>query len=88
MRAFCNSSSVVKTTLERVLRRWRKICEAWFNAGLVGWQIERMHVLWPAHLAAAMTARIVQHDPNRTLSQLLTQMLQEDLQALGISGGQ
>ena len=54
----------------------------------VGWQIERMHVLWPAHLAAAMTARIVQHDPNRTLSQLLTQMLQEDLQALGISGGQ
>ena len=54
----------------------------------VGWQIEWMHVLWPAHLAAAMTARIVQHDPNRSLSQLLTQMLQEDLQALGISGGQ
>ena len=33
----------------------------------VGWQVERMHVLWPAHLAAAMTARAVQHDPDRTL---------------------
>src|SRR6266581_518258 len=54
----------------------------------VGWQIERMHVLWPTHLATAMTARTVQHDPNRTLSQLVAQMLQEDLQALGISGGQ
>ena len=41
----------------------------------VGWQIEWMHVLWPAHLATAMTARTVQHDPNRTLSQLVAQVL-------------
>ena len=41
----------------------------------VGWQIERIHVLWPAHLATAMTARTVQHDPNRTLSQLVAQVL-------------
>jgi hypothetical protein len=54
----------------------------------VGWQIERMHVLWPAHLTTAMTARIAQHDPNRTLSQLVAQMLQEDLQALAFYGGQ
>ncbi len=54
----------------------------------VGWQIERMHVLWPAHLATAMTARTVQHDPDRTLAQLVAQMLQEDLQALAFHGGQ
>src|SRR5260370_9734995 len=54
----------------------------------VGWQIERMHVLWPAHLAAAMTARTVQHDPDRTLSQLVAQMVQEELQALAFYGRQ
>ena len=54
----------------------------------VGWQIERMHVLWPAHLATAMTARTVQHDPDRTLAQLVAQMLQEDLQALAFHGWQ
>jgi len=54
----------------------------------VGWQIERMHVLWPAHLAATMTARAVQHNPDRTFSQLVTQMLQEDLQALTFHGWQ
>ncbi len=71
-------------SLAQMAKDLRGLVQCW----TVGWQIERMHVLWPAHLAAAMTARIVQHDPNRTLSQLLTQMLQEDLQALGISGGQ
>ncbi len=54
----------------------------------VGWQIEWMHVLWPAHLATAMTARTVQHDPDRTPSQLLAQRLQEDLQALAFYGRQ
>ncbi len=54
----------------------------------VGWQIERMHVLWPTHLAAAMAARTVQHDPDRPLSQLLAQMVQEDLQALAFDGRQ
>ncbi len=54
----------------------------------VGWQIERMHVLWPAHLATAMTARTVQHDPDRTLSQLVAQMVQEDLQAYAFHGWQ
>src|SRR2546421_2636586 len=54
----------------------------------VGWQIEGMHVLWPAHLATAMTARIVQHDPDRTLSQRVAQMLQEDFQALAFHGWQ
>ncbi len=54
----------------------------------VGWQIERMYVLGPAHFAAVMTARTVQHDPDRTLSQLMTQMLQEDLQALAFHGRQ
>ena len=56
--------------------------------GTVGGQIEWMHILWPAHLAAAMTARTVQHDPDRTFSQLVTQMLQEDLQALAFHGWQ
>ncbi len=37
----------------------------------VGWQIERVHVLWPTHLTTAMTARTVQHDPDRTLSQFV-----------------
>src|SRR5258708_11168145 len=54
----------------------------------VGWQIERVHVLWPAHLATAMTARTVQHDPDRTLCQLVAQMLQEDLQACAFHGRQ
>src|SRR2546425_6684437 len=54
----------------------------------VGWQIERMHVLWPAHLATAMTARTVQHDPDRIFSQLVAQMPQEDLQALAFHGRQ
>ena len=54
----------------------------------VGWQIEWMHVLWPAHLTTTMTARTVQHDPDRTLSQLVAQMLQEDLQALAFHGWQ
>src|SRR5260221_10889358 len=54
----------------------------------VGWQIERMHVLWPAHLITAMTARTVQHDPDRPLSQLLAQMVQEELQALAFDGRQ
>jgi len=54
----------------------------------VGRQIERMHVLWPAHLSTAMTARTVQHDSDRTLSQLLAQMLQEDLQALAFHSRQ
>ena len=40
----------------------------------VGWQIERMHVLWPGNLAAAMTARTVQDDSDRTLAQLVAQM--------------
>ena len=48
----------------------------------VGGQIERMHRLWPTHLATVMTARIVQHDSDRTLSQLVAQMLEEELQAL------
>src|SRR5512135_2729069 len=46
-----------------------------------------MHVLWPAHRAAAMTARLVEHDPDRTCSPLLAQMLQEALQALAFHGG-
>src|SRR5512142_336246 len=54
----------------------------------VGRQVERMHVLRPAHLAAVMTARTVQHDPDRTLSQLLTQMVQEELQALAFHARQ
>ncbi len=32
--------------------------------GTRGWQIERLHVLWPDNLTAAMTARTVQHDPD------------------------
>ena len=54
----------------------------------VGGQIERIHVLWPAHLTTAMTARTIQHDPDRTLAQLVAQMLQEDLQALAFHGWQ
>jgi len=56
--------------------------------GTVGGQIDWMHILWPAHLTATMTARTVQHDPDRTFSQLVTQMLQEDLQALAFHGWQ
>jgi hypothetical protein len=54
----------------------------------IGWQRERMHVLWPAHLATAMTARTVQHDPNWPLSSLVAQMLQEELQTGAFHGGQ
>ena len=35
-----------------------------------------------------MTARTVEHDPDRTLSQLVAQMLQEDFQALAFHGWQ
>src|SRR3989442_5112075 len=52
----------------------------------VGWQIERIHVLWPAHLAAAMTARTVQDHPDWTLSQLVAHMLQVDLQTFAYHG--
>src|SRR5260370_34721914 len=54
----------------------------------VGRQIERMHVLWPTHLAAAMAARTVQHDPDRPLSQPVAQMAQGNLQALAVAGRQ
>ncbi len=56
--------------------------------GTVGWQIEWMHVLWPSNFTTAMTARTVQHDPNGTFSQLVAQVLQEDLQALAFHAGQ
>jgi hypothetical protein len=88
MSAFCNSSSVVKMTLERCLRRCRKICSAKLPFRTVGWQIERMHVLWPAHLTTTMTARTVQDHPDWTRSQLVAQMVQEDLQALAFHGWQ
>ncbi len=55
--------------------------------GTVGWQIEWMHVLWPSNLTTAMTARTVQHDPNGTLSQLVAEVLQEELQALAFHAG-
>jgi hypothetical protein len=54
----------------------------------VGWQLERMHVLWPAHLTTTMTARTVQDHPDWTLSQLVAQMVQEELQALAFHGWQ
>ena len=54
----------------------------------VGRQIERMHVLWPAHFSTAMTARTVQHHPDGTRSHLVAQMLQKDLQALAFHGWQ
>ena len=41
-----------------------------------------MHALRPTHFTTAMTARTVQHDPDRTLSHLVAQMLQKELQAL------
>jgi hypothetical protein len=81
MSAFCSSSSVVNTTLERCLRRCRKICSAGLPFRTVGWQIERMHVLGPVNLTTAMTARTVQDNPHGTLSQLVAQVLQEELQA-------
>jgi hypothetical protein len=55
--------------------------------GTVWGQIDWMHILWPSNLATAMTARTVQHDPNGTLSQLVAQMLQEELQALAFHAG-
>ena len=54
----------------------------------VAWQIERMHAPRPAHLATAVTARTIHHDPNGSLSQLVAQMPQEELQALAIHVGQ
>jgi hypothetical protein len=54
----------------------------WVQFGTVGWQVERMHACWPTDLPTAMTARTVQHDPKRTLAQLVAQMVQEDLQAV------
>jgi hypothetical protein len=60
----------------------------WVQFGTVAWQIERMQILWPDDLATAMTARTVQHDPDRTLAQLVTQMLQEQLQALAFHARQ
>jgi hypothetical protein len=86
MSAFCNSSSVVKTVLARCLRRCRKTCSARLPFRTVGWQIERMHARWPAHLTTAMTARTIQHDAERTRSQLVAQMPQEDLQTLALHG--
>ena len=47
-----------------------------------------MHVLWPAHLAPAMTVRTVQHGPDWTLSQFVAQILQEELQAVSFHGWQ
>ncbi len=60
-----------------VLTQVSKDLLGWIKFGTVGWQIEWMHILWPAHFATAMTARTVQHDPNGTLSQLVVQVLQE-----------
>ncbi len=54
----------------------------------VGWQIERIHVLWPAHLTTTMTARTVQDHPDWTRSQLVAQMVQEELQALAFHSWQ
>jgi hypothetical protein len=87
MSAFCNSSRVAKTVLESFLRICRKICSAGLPFRTLGRQRERMHVLGPDHLATAMTARTVQHDPDRTVSQLVAQMLQEQLQTCALHGG-
>src|SRR5262249_35953679 len=56
--------------------------------GTVRGQIERIHVLWPAHLTAVVTARIVEHDPNPTFAQLVAQMLQEEREAVAFYGRQ
>ncbi len=56
--------------------------------GTVAWQIEGMHAPWPAHLATVMTARTIQQDPNGPLSQLVTHMPQEELQAGAIHARQ
>src|SRR5258708_357583 len=61
---------------------------SWVQFRTVGWQVERMHACWPLHLSTAMTARTIQHDPDRTLAQLVAQMLQEELQALAFHGRQ
>ena len=58
------------------------------QCGARGLQIKGMHVLWPAHLTTAMTARTVQDNPNWPLSQLVVQMVQEDLQAVAFHGWQ
>src|SRR5260370_42642450 len=54
---------------------------SWVQFRTVGGQGERMHACWPLHLSTAMTARAIQHDPDRTLPQLVPQILQEALQA-------
>jgi hypothetical protein len=56
--------------------------------GTVAWQIERMHVRRPLDLSTVMTTRTVEHDPNRTLTQLVAQMSQKELQALAIHARQ
>jgi len=53
----------------------------------VRWQIERVHLLRPAHLSATMTARTIEDHADRTVSQLVAQMLQEDLQAFALHRG-
>jgi hypothetical protein len=88
MSAFCNSSSVVKTTLESFLRRCRKTCSAGLPFRTIRGQIERMHALRPTHFTTAMAARTVQNHPDGTLSQLVAQMLQEELQAWAFHGRQ
>ena len=60
----------------------------WVQFGTVAWEIERMHAPWPLDLSTVMTARTVEHDPNRALSQLVAQMPQKDLQALAIHARQ
>lgn len=60
----------------------------WIEFGTVAWQIERMYAHWPVDLGTVMTARTVEHDPDRTRSQLVAQMPQKDLQALAIHAWQ
>jgi hypothetical protein len=47
-----------------------------------------MHALRPTHFTTAMAARTVQDHPDGTFSQLVAQMLQEELQALAFHGRQ
>jgi hypothetical protein len=56
--------------------------------GTVGWQIEWMHVLGPSNLPTVMTARTVEHDSDRSRSQLVAQMPQEELQAVAFHARQ
>lgn len=55
---------------------------SWVQFWTVGREIERMHIVWPAHLIAVMTARTVEHDSDRTRSQLVAQMVQKEFQAV------